>query len=1032
MTLSDLSIRRPVLATVMTLLLALFGALAFMELPVREYPAIEPPIVAVRTVYPGADAGIMETEVTTILEDSLSGIEGLKTIRSSSREEVSSITLEFHLSRNIDAAANDARDRVARVRRLLPKGIEDPLVMKEDGDADEILFLALLSDRHSELEITDFADRHIKDRLAALPGVSSVYLDGERRYAMRLWLDPDRLAARRLAVEDVELALTGQNVTLPSGRVESDRREFSVRTEGALRTAEQFNRLIVAYRDGYPVRLEEIGRAELGAEDDRKAVRVNGRRAIGLGVVKHAQANTLEVARAVNRETTALRALLPDGMALLTPWDSSIAIEHSIREVFRAMGLSLLLVVAIIFVFLGHLRATLIPAVVIPASILGTFVLMYALGFSINVLTLLGFVLTIGLVVDDAIVVLENIHRRIENGEPPLEAARAGIREIGFAVVATTLALVAVFLPIVFLPGATGRLFAELAVAVTGSVLISGFIALTLTPAMCARLLRSRGESAHGRAGGLMAAAVQAYRHLLRAFLHAQGTVLASGVVAMALGLALILTLPSELAPFEDTGWFVVHLTAPEGATMRYTDDYTRQMEQLYAPIAEIESTYTVVARGSRPTQVNRAASWTMLKDWDTRTRTQAAILQELEPRLSAITGVNAFAVSPPPFNQDADKPPAQLVIGGASYEALDVAAQRIKDATARSMVLTTFDSDLDMNKPELVVAVNREKAADLGVPIGTVARTLETLLGGLKVTTFIRDGKEYPVIVKIADERRARPADIENLYVGGQAGALIPLASLVTVTESVSPKQLNHYGKLRSVTVSAGIAPGFSLGEAVDELERIVRTHLPPGATIRYTGQTQELKESHGRLTVTFLLALAVIYLVLAAQFESFVHPVIILLSVPPAVVGAVVALKATGGTLNIYSQIGLVMLIGLVSKNAILIVEFANQLRTRGVALDTAVVEAAARRLRPILMTTLATLLGALPLALATGAGAAGRRQIGVVVIGGLMLSTALTLFLVPAVYRLLAGGADRRQRAEPAPSPALPSPLYDVAPR
>ncbi|BCA56567.1 putative Multidrug efflux transporter [Nitrospira sp. KM1] len=857
MTLSDICIRRPVLATVMTLLLCLFGGLAFTALPVREYPAVDAPIVAVGTTYPGADARIVETEVTTVLEDVLSGIEGLRTIRSSSREEVSWITLEFYLSRDLDAAANDVRDRVARVSRLLPKDIQAPLVWKSDADAENILFLALLSDRHSELEITDFAERHIKDRLGALPGVANITLDGERRYAMRLSLDPDRLAARRLTVHDVEEALMEQNVVIPSGRIESERREFSVRTEGALRTAEQFDRLIIAYRDGYPVRLREIGQAEVAAEDDRKIIRVNGRRAVGIGVIKNSQGNTLEVAEAVKREVALLRTTLPDGMALMVPFDSSIAIDRSIREVFRAMGLSLLLVVAVIFLFLRSGFATLIPAVVIPASILGTFAIMQSMGFSINVLTLLGFVLTIGLVVDDAIIMMENIHRRIEDGERPFEAARAGSREIGFAVVATTLALVAVFLPIVFLPGMTGRLFAELGVAVAGSVLLSGFIALTLTPMMCARLLRPPADSRMNRAASspVFDAVCNGYRRLLHASFHLRGAAIGMGVLALGLGLALIVTLPSELAPLEDTGWFTVHLIAPEGATLRYTDEYTRRFEALYQRIPELASSYTAVARGGRPTQVSRAASWAALKDWDARERTQAEILEDLQPSLPGITGMTVFAVSPQPFNQGSNRLPAQLVIGGASYEELSLVVLRIKEEVETSAILAMFDSDLELNKPELVVSVNRDKAADLGVSIGTVARTLETLLGGRKVTTFVRDGKEYPVIVKIRDERRIRPADIDNVHVAAKAGDFIPLASLVALKESVSPRQLNHYNKLRAVTVSAGLAPGHTLGEAVDELERITRKYSPQGATIAYTGSTQEYKESSRRLEVTFVL---------------------------------------------------------------------------------------------------------------------------------------------------------------------------------
>ncbi|MEW6246193.1 MAG: efflux RND transporter permease subunit [Nitrospirota bacterium] len=1029
MRLSELCIRRPVFATVMTLLLVVFGILSFHRLSLREYPAIEPPIVSVRTIYSGADAELVETNVTTVLEDALSGIEGLKTLTSNSREEMSSVTLEFDLGRDLDAAANDVRDRVSRARRQLPRDIEEPIVVKEDADADEILWLALSSDRHSELDITETAERAIKSRLAVLPGVSTVYLDGERRYAMRVWLDPDRLAARQLTVEDVEEGLRNQNVTLPSGRIESDRLEYGVSTRGMLHTPEQFNDLIMAYRDGYPVRLRDVGRVELGAEDDRKLVRVNGKPAVGLGVVKQSKANTLEVARAVKRELLRVIETLPEGMALRVAFDSSVAIERSIREVHHALGWALGLVILVIFLFLGSARATLIPAVAIPASLVGGLTVLYAAGSSLNVLTLLGLVLAVGLVVDDAIIMLENIHRRLVRGVPSVRAAIDGSREIGFAVVATTLSLVAVFVPVAFLTGMVGRLFAELAIAVAGSVLLSGFIALTLTPMLCATMLTpaSRRGWLHRAAETALAAVSAGYRRALAAALRTKSVVLAAALGSAVAGLLLFMRLPSELAPLEDTGWFVVHLLASEGATIRQTDTYARRLEDLYATVPEIATTYTVVGRGGRPTVVNRAASWASLIDWDERSRAQREITAALTPRLAELGGVKAYLIDPPPMNQSANRTPVQFVIGGTSYEDLKRTAGLLVQRAAAHPGLIDLDTDLVLDKPHVAVEVRRAKAADLGVSVSAIGRTLESLLGGRPVTTFVRDGRAYNVIVKVDDRRRGKPSDIGALHVRGNDQALIPLDNLVDVREHTAPQALRHYDKMRAVTLSAGLADGFTLGEALDYLDRLAKEVLPPGMRISYAGESKELKEAGSGLAATFALALLVIYLVLAAQFDSYVHPFTILLAVPPAVMGALLALKLTGGTLNIYSQIGLVMLIGLVSKNSILIVEFANQLRTRGRDVVAAVIEAAALRLRPILMTTVATILGAVPLALAFGAGAEGRRQIGIVVIGGLAVSTLLTLFVVPAVYMLLAG----RSEEDRMPSPDTPD-LHRREPR
>lgn len=998
-------LHRPVFAVVMTLLLMLFGFLSFFRLPVREYPDIKPPIVSVQTVYPGAGASVLESDVTTPLEDSLSGIQGLRTITSSSREEVSLITLEFELGRDLDGATNDVRDRVSQIRPLLPLGILEPYVEKAAAENTEILWIAVSSDRHSELELTDVADRFIRARLAMIPGVSATYLDGERRYAMRIWLDPDRLAARRLTVEDVEDAIRNQNASIPAGRIESNQMEFGVSLKGTLETSRQFESLIVAYREGYPVRLEDVARVELGAEDTRKLGRFDGKPSLGISVSRQSRANTLAVARAVKEQLPVIASGLPDGMQITLAWDSSTPIEQSLHEVYVALGLSLILVVLVIFCFLGSIGATLVPAVAIPASIIGTFTVMAVTGCSLNVLTLLGLVLAMGLVVDDAIIVLENIHRRIVAGVPPIQAAIHGTNEIAFAVIATTISLVAVFVPIAFLTGIVGQLFAELAIAVTSAVLLSGFVALTLTPIMCGRLLRQEIGFTRFRSAARIAEGVaRCYRHGLVWALRARTAVVVVAIGASLAGLSILTRLPSELAPLEDAGWFSGFLTAPQGATLRYTDTYAKELESLFKTIPEIAHMYTVVALGDRPTRVNRAESWVTLKDWNDRTKSQQEIIAHLNQQLGKLTGVKAYLLNPPSIGDWSDKTPVQFVLGGLDYQGLQRAAETLMARLAEHPGFVTPEIDLALNTPHLVVETHRDKVADLGLSVTTIGRTLETLLSGRPVGTFMQNGRQYKVIVKVDDRHREKPSDISRLYVRGNEGEFVQLNNVVTVKEVPAPEALNHFDRMRAVTVSAGLADGFTLGQALTYLDETAKDLIEPGMRTAYAGEAKTFAESNRNLYMTFGLALAVIFLVLAAQFESFRHPWTILLTVPPALSGSLLSLAVIDGTLTIYSQIGLVILIGLVTKNAILIVEFANQLRERGFDAFQAVTEAATLRLRPILMTTCATILGALPLALATGAGAAGRRQIGVVLIGGLLVSTLVTLVLVPAGYTIL----------------------------
>ncbi|MDS4030886.1 MAG: efflux RND transporter permease subunit [Candidatus Contendobacter sp.] len=1009
MFLPELCIKRPVLATVMSLAIILIGVITFLRLPVREYPNIDAPIVSVRTVYPGASAEIMESQITQPLEDSLAGIEGVRTIKSVSREEVSQITVEFLLERNVDSAANDVRDRVARVRGQLPDETKDPVVAKIEADAQAVMWLAFSSTRHSALEITDYADRVVVDRLQALPGVASVIIAGERRYAMRLWLDRDRMAAYGLTPQDVEDALKKQNVELPSGRIESRQREFTVLTESDLRLPEQFNDLIIKETKGYPIRLRDIGYAETGAADERNAVRVNGNPSVGLGVVKQSTANTLSVAQSVKALLPGLEASLPEGMKIMVAYDGSIFIEKSIEAVYHTMGEALVLVVAVIFLFLRNWRATVIPFVTIPVSLIGAFVFLYALGFTINTLTLLGLVLAIGLVVDDAIVVLENIHRHIEDGMPPFKAALQGSKEIAFAVVAMTLTLAAVFTPLAFMTGNTGRLFTEFAFTVAAAVLVSGFVALTLTPMMCSKLLRH--EARHNWMFRLTERFFEAmnggYRTALVWALSWRWLVVLLFFATGASAVWLFLHLKSELSPLEDRGTLIGVIVAPEGATLAYTDSYSRQLEQFYKDIPEVISYFSFVAPGlEKPNPVNSALSFVRLKPWEQRQRKQQDIAKELAPKMfGGLPGVLAFPINPPSLGQSFRNPAVQFVIQANSYAELQNMVDRVLAKVRQYPGMANADTDLRLNKPQLSVVLKRDKIAAVGADVEEIGRTLETLLGGRQVTRFKREGQQYDVIVQLKDQDREQPTDLTAIFVRGRNGQLVQLSNLVEVAETVAPKELNHFNRQRAAVISANITPGYTLGEALNFMDKTADEVLGESAQTALDGQSREFRESGATLYVTFVLALIFIYLVLAAQFESFVSPFVIMLTVPLAVTGALLALFLTGGTLNVYSQIGLVMLVGLITKNGILIVEFANQLRSTGLDRREAVLEAATLRLRPILMTTLATILGAIPLALAVGAGAESRQQIGWVIVGGLLLGTALTLSVVPVAYTLLA---------------------------
>ncbi len=1020
MILSEISIRRPVLATVLSLLIVLLGAISFDRLSVREYPKIDPPVVSVRTIFKGATAQVVESVITTPIEDVLSGIEGVNTIKSKSKEEVSEITVTFVTDRDVEAAANDVRDRVSRIRTLLPETADDPVVSKIEADAWPVMWLALKSDRHSPMELTDYSDRYLTDPLKTLPGVATVIIGGERRYAMRVWIDREKLAARGLTIQDVELALRQQNLDSPGGRIESNDRELTVMTETDLKSPEAFNNMIIREVAGYPIRIRDVGHATPAPYENRKIVRISGEEALGLGIVKQSTGNTLALTQAVRDVLPRLMAGLPEGMSLKVAFDTSEFISAAIDSVYKVLIEALILVVLVIFVFLRSVRATLIPIVTIPISLIGSFFFLYVLGFSINVLTLLGIVLSVGLVVDDAIVMLENIHRHIESGMNRFEAAMKGAKEIGFAVVAMTITLVAVFTPLVFITGRVGQLFVEFALTVVSAVLVSGFVALTLTPMMCSLLLKR--QETHGSVYKMSELVFEkinnGYAAILRLLLKGWYVVVGFFVLAMFTMIGLFMQLKPELSPLEDRGVFMAFAIAPEGSTMQYTDRYMKQVANILGQdVPEIETLFEVVAPGlERPNPVNFAIGFAILEHWDTRKRNQLDIAKQITPKLyGGIPGVISFAMNPLSLGQSFLSKEIEYVIYGSSYEELQGHVNKVMAKLSTYPGITGLDTDLKLNKPQLRVNIDRDKAASMGISMAAIGRTVETLLGGRDVTRYKREGKQYDVVLQMEDESRRQPTDLTSIYVRARSGQLVQLSNLVTLEEAVAPKELNHFNRFRAAIINGNVGPDASLGQVLDHIDSIVAQELPKNVTTDLNGASREYRESGDEMKVTLILALVFIYLVLAAQFESFVGPFVIMLTVPLGFLGAlfVMWLNAKfgdGGTLNIYSRIGLVMLVGLITKNGILIVEFANQLRRSGQEKIEAVLEASTLRLRPILMTALATVLGSLPLALSSGAGSEARRAIGWVIVGGVSIGTLLTLFIIPVAYSLIVRNTPR----------------------
>ncbi|HUL45282.1 MAG TPA: efflux RND transporter permease subunit [Bacteroidota bacterium] len=1009
MKISDISIQRPVFASVMSLTILLFGIIAFTRLPVREYPDIDPPIISVVTTYRGASPSVVETEITNVLEEQFATLQGVKTMTSSSKEEGSVITIEFELNRNVDEAANDVRDRVSRVRGNLPREIDDPIISKVDANAQAIVWLALFSDHYSGLELSDVADRILKERLQRVPGVGSVIFGGERRYAMRVWLDPLRMAAHGLTTQDVENAIREENVEIPGGRVEGQGREFAVRTQGELSKPEEFGAIIVSQKENDVVRLRDVAEVDVGAADERTAVRYNGEPGVGLGIVKQSKASTIDVATAVRAALPDLIKQLPEGMKLDVAYDSSTFISDSISEVQQTLVIAMCLVILVVLAFLKSFRATTIPTLAIPVSIIGALAVAYFAGFTINVLTLLALVLAIGLVVDDAIVVLENVYRHMEMGKSRMQAALDGSKEIGFAVVATTISLVAVFIPLAFLTGSVGRLFNEFGMTVAVAVLISGFVALSLTPMLSSKMLKPL----HGTGGGWASRSFDRFFEWLNRFYEKSLRIALARPFLMILAAVLVIVasvfifklLPSELVPIEDRGFGFGIVIAPEGSTLQYTDRYMNEIEQRLMALPERRALFSATGLGfGGPGSVTNGFMFLALKPRSERDKSQQQIVQELFPQLITIPGVLAFVINPPSIGGDVNSSPVEYVLEGENYDELNKAVGIVMSEASRLGYLINMDSDLRLNKPQLDINIDRERASSLGVSVTDIGSALETLLGGRVVTNFKRGTKQYDVILQMKAQARSTPDAIPDIYIRG-SGGLVQLANVVNVSETVAPKELNHYNRVRSATITANMIPGVSIGQALDDLDRIAANKLPPGVKRDFAGQSLEYKTSSAGLYFMFLLAVVFIYLVLSAQFESFVHPFTILFSVPLAVFGALLTLFIFRQSLNIYSQIGLIMLIGLVTKNAILIVEFANQLRARGSSTMDAIIQAATIRLRPILMTSFATIFGVLPIAIGLGAGAESRRPLGLAVVGGLFFSTFLTLVIVPTVYTLLA---------------------------
>ena len=1012
MILSDVSVKRPVFATVLSLMLIAFGFMSFRELPLREYPDTSPPVVSISTSYPGASAEIVETQITEIIEDQINGIDGIEAINSSSNDGSSRVSVEFRVGTDIEVAANDIRDKISRVARSLPEDVELPQISKADSDARPIQYFNLVSSQMSYLELNDYANRYIVDQFAVLDGVSSVSVSGNGGFAMRVWLDRVALAARGLTVTDVENALRRENIELPAGRIDSSDLEFAVRVERIFQSADDFSRLVIARgENNYLVTLGEVARIELGSANVRSIYKGNGVEAVGLGIIKQSTANSLSVLRGTEALAERIKPTLPDHMDLVVSSSDAEFIENSIDSVYSTIFMTMALVSLVIYMFLGSIRVMLIPVVTIPVCLLSAFIILSAFGLSINLITLLALVLCVGLIVDDSIVVLENIQRRVEGGEPPLLAAYNGSRQVAFAVIATTVVLIAEFVPVVFLEGNLGILFYEMAVTICGAVIISSVLALSLTPMMSSKLLTT-----HAHESWVTHHVDVFFRWLQRGYHDALAVCLrfswlvASSLIFVMIAIYLLFQqLPTAFAPSEDQGVIFARIVGPEGANLNYMEDQVNAVQEEvmgYVNSGEVANVVTMTPGWGGGGGVNSGMTIISLPTWGERPKETSQVMSELTSKWAEIPGINSFMFMRSGLGRGGGGQPVQFVIGGRSYEELVQWRDLIIDRANESGMFNRVESDFNETKPSLSITVDKVRAADLGVSIQAIGRTLQAMMSESRVTTFASAGEEYDVIIKAEDDQRATPDDITNIYVRSDtSGELIPLSNVITVENSAGPTSLRRYNRIRSITITADLTPGTDLDTGLKFLENVVATELPEYAQIDYKGESLDLKTSSGGIAVIFGLALLVVFLVLAAQFESFIHPLIIMTTVPLAILGALLGLLLTDNSLNIYSNIGLIILVGIASKNGILIVEFANQLRDEGKEFGAALVEACDLRLRPVLMTAISTLVGSIPLILATGAGSESRILLGVVIFSGVLMTTITTLFVVPVVYNLIA---------------------------